>query len=222
MRLLSFLFVILSSSLLAQTSLGEVSDPEAMKILDAVKNDFNLYAAHKYQFQLDIEYPGHEGSQVNGHLIQKGDNFVLDMDERKIISDNESVWVYLKERNEVQINDVEEDVEEGEDLIKPSDIFKLIESGDFLFAISNHIFEDGRDITQIECKPLKTNSEYSKLRFSIIDKENDLKRVKVFYKDGSRMNMRIENHIKDFQTTDKMFKFAESDYDGVIVEDLRW
>lgn len=221
MRTIILLFFA-SITLSAQTDYNkhEDSDPKAISIIESIKDDFESYDAHKFEFSLDIEYPGHEGQNMSGHLIQSGEKFVLDMDERKIISDNQSVWVFLKERNEVQINDA--DFDEESDLMKPSDLFKLYNSGKFAFALSFVGKENGQAINQIECKPLDDDSEYSKMRITINERDNVINRMKIFFKDGSRMTMTIADHIRGFETSDKTFVFNEADYKDVTVEDLRF
>jgi len=187
---------------------------------ESVKQAYESYEAHKFNFILDIEYPGHEGDKITGHLIQRGDKFVLDMGERTIISDNESVWVYLKERNEVQINDA--DFEESDELMKPSDLFRMYNSGQYIFALNHTGTEAGQAISQIECKPKDKHSEYSKLRLTFLDASNEIKRIKIFFKDGSRMIMKITDHSPGYTTDENTFAFNKKDYKGVIVEDLRF
>jgi len=217
------LFVLGVSNLFAQSGnymSATESDPKAIELLESIKHDFESYKAHKFDFTIDIEYPAHEGQKMSGSLIQSGDNFVLDVDERKIISDNKSVWVYLKERNEVQINDA--DFEEGDELMKPSDLFKLYNSRKYVFAITNYTKEAGEAITQLECKPLDEDSEYSKIRITAADKSKEIKRMKIFFKDGSRMTMSVTSQTKDFEPEAGTFSFDAKNHEGVLVEDLRF
>jgi len=201
-------------------STAEDSDPKAIELIESIKETFEAHEAHRFDYSLDIEYPGHEGQKMSGFLIQSGEKFVLDMDSRKIISDNESVWVYLKERNVVEINDADFDEEEG--LMKPSDLFKLYNSGKYVFALSYVGQEKGITINQIECKPLEEDSEYSKLRITLNEKDNTIQRIKIFFKDASRMTMNITDYVAGYDTSSNTFAFNKADYEGVIVEDLRF
>ena len=222
MRIL-LLLILGTFSLSAQNAnyiSADDSDPKAIDLLESIKKDFESYTSHKFNFTIDIEYPGHEGQKMSGSLIQSGDNFVLDVDERKIISDNKSVWVYLKDRNEVQINDA--DFDDSDELMKPSDLFKMYNSGQYVFAITNYSKEVGEAITQLECKPLDEDSEYSKIRITSIDKSKQIKRMKIFFKDGSRMTMSVTNQVKGFEPEKGTFSFDPKKYEGVIVEDLRF
>ena len=196
------------------------SDVMALDILDAVHKDYHSVDSHRFDFSIGMEYPEHEGENFNGTLIQKGEQFSLDVKDRKIISDNTTVWVYHKKRNEVEINDAEPG--DTGDIMTPSKIIDLYKSDDYIFVISNYIFEKGEDVTQIECKPTDRASEYSKIRLTIADKSKAIRRVKVFYKDGTRMTMILDKHQKGYSTDAATFGFDESQHEGVHVEDLRF
>ena len=222
MRLLIFLFTFSSFSLSAQIAKADIekSDAQALSILEKMKTDYDSYLSHRFNFDVEIEYAEHEGENFSGSLIQAGDKFSLDLKDRNIISDTEIVWVYLKDRNELQINDAEFD--EDSDLMTPSDIFNLYNSDKFVFAISHNGQENGKAITQIECKSLDKDSEYSKIRLTISDSDFKPLRAKLFYKDGTRLTMKVVDHEKGFTTTASTFTFDESKYEGIMVEDLRF
>lgn len=196
------------------------SDPDAIKMLKKISTDYLSKAAHKIDFTLDIELPGSGMESQKGELIQAGEKFVLDLGSRKIISDTETVWLYLADMNEVQVNDA--DFDESEEFMSPSDIFSLYESDDFVFGISNYGEEEGKAITQIEGKPLTADSDYSKMRLTVMNKGQKVKRLKIFNKDGSRYTLHINSHDDSYKADESIFSFDESQYEGVHVEDLRF
>lgn len=199
---------------------GESSDPAAMEILASIKEDFDKYNSHLIQFEFTIEFPGEPSQVEEGILLQSNEKFKLDIGNRQIISDNETVWLYLKEDNEVQINDA--DFGDDGEYMSPDKIFKLYKSDEFIFAIFQNGYEDGMAVTQIECKPVDPDSEYAKMRLTVQDKNNKVKRFKIFSKDGSRFTMVLKEHKKNVQLDDREFSFNPVDYPGVIVEDLRF
>lgn len=204
----------------SQYTSQEESDPKAITLLEKIKNDYIKASGHKITFTLDMAFPGRGLESQSGDLIQSGEKFVLDMADRKIISDNETAWMYIKEMNEVQISDV--DFEATTDFMSPSDIFNLYQSKDYVFAITEYGKEEGQAVTKIECKPLSDDSEYSKLRLTVVDNGHRVKRLKIFSKDGSRFTMHIKEHDSKYKTDADTFKFIESDYEGVMIEDLRF
>lgn len=221
---LSTLIILLASlsTLFAQSQYvtAEDSDPQATKLLAKIGSQYNNGKIHQIDFALDIELPGQAKETQEGELIQDGQKFILDIEQRQIISDSETVWMFLKELNEVQVNDA--DFEEMDGFNSPADIFNLHESKDFVFAISSRFPEEGEDVTQIEAKPLDGDSEYSKMRLTVSDKGQKVKRLKIFYKDGSRFTMLIKKHNPDFSMGTSGFFFDASKHPGVHIEDLRF
>lgn len=204
----------------AQAEFNEKSDEEALNILEQISTKFNNGKGHSIDFEFLIEMSDASQETHEGQLFQAGNKFVLNLNEREIISDGESVWVYFKEENELQINDAEFD--EEDDFASPQSIFNLYKSDKYLFAISNYARENGQPVTQIECKPLDDDSEFSKMRLTVLDKSNRVKRFKIFAKDGTRMTMSISDHKEDISFSDDQFSFDESKYPDIIIEDLRF
>jgi outer membrane lipoprotein-sorting protein len=222
MKLLISIFLFVSISTYAQEFVAQVetSDESALAILEKIKTDFEAHKNHKIDFEFLVEYPGEQTIVELGTLLQSGDKFELELEDKKIISNNKTVWLYLKEANEVQINDADFG-DEGE-FMSPSTLFNLYQSKEYIFAISSQNIENGIAMTQIECKPLDPNSEYSKMRLSIQDKGNKVISMKIFSKDGSRFTMKILNHKLDVTVPVGAFEFNAADYHGVIIEDLRF
>jgi len=224
LALLSLINVVVLSAQ-AQYDTASDSDPAALKLLETISTSFLGADAHAIEFTLDIELPGSGMETQQGQLIQQGDKFVLDLGAQKIISDSETVWLYLKDLNEVQINDA--DFDDADELLtgdfsSPSDIFNLYKSTDYVFAIANHTTEAGSAITQIEGKPLAPDTEYSKMRLTVIDKGAQVKRLKIFAKNGGRFTLNIKEHNSNYIVPAGAFGFDASQYEGVHVEDLRF
>lgn len=212
--------MLLVSQAFCQNGFVEASDPEALSILETIEADFESQKSHEIDFELTIELPGEPIQKQEGQLIQSGDKFELRLDNQLIISDNETVWFYIEEDNEVQINDAEFG-DEGE-YMSPNTIFKLYKSELYLFALMNKFSEKGTQYTEIECKPLDEDSEYSKMRLTVIGEGPDVESFKIFAKDGSRFTMTIKQHQKNIPLRSGAFGFDTDDYPGVTVEDLRF
>lgn len=217
-----FLIILLSFAAKAQapTSAGDVSDPEAIRLLEQIKSNYDSHKSHLIEFDFIIELPGEAVQTQKGTLLQSGEKFELDIDSRKIISDNKTVWLYLKEDNEVQINDA--DFGDDGEYMSPNSIFKLYQSDAFVFAVFQHLYEEGKAVTQIECKPKDADSEYAKMRLTVVDKGPEVKRFKIFAKDGSRYTMVLKTHQTDVPLKPGAFSFNPAQYIGIIVEDLRF
>jgi len=196
------------------------SDPVAKHILDKISNKYEAYKSIEASFTISIEIPEEEPEVQKGSMKTEGDKFNVDIGDYNMISDGKDFWVHMKRNKEVQLNDATT-IEEEEDLLNPKDFFNIHKKGDYLYALVNENFEDGKAIQQIEFKPLDDESEYSKIRMTIEKKTNTVSRIKVFSKDGSRYVLKIDKLTsnKTFALTD--FQFDKSKHPGVHVEDLR-
>lgn len=218
MRIL--LFVLFITHYTANSQISEVSDVEALELLENIHTEYQSYDTHRFVFDMTIKYPEKEGDSYSGTLIQGGDKFSLDMGDRQIISDTETIWVFHKNRNEVELNDA--DFGEDSGILTPSDIFQLYKSDKYLFALGNYVTVNGQGATEVECKPLDRNSEYSKIRLIVSQKTNTIASAKLFYKDGSRLIMDLKEHNKGYTVTASNFTFDENLHPGVTIEDLRF
>ncbi|MGA0257822.1 MAG: LolA family protein [Saprospiraceae bacterium] len=216
------MMLCLSHGLIGQSSgdSNELSDQQARDILEKIMDDYESHNSHHISFDLKIELPGEAPQTKEGSLIQSGEKFELDIDDKLIISDDETVWLYLKNDNEVQINDA--DFGQDGEYMSPNTIFNLYKSDEFVFAIFQQSYENGKAITQIECKPRDPDSEYSKMRLTVEDHINAVKRFKIFAKDGSRFTMILNFHKKDVKLEEGTFRFDPEQYEDIIIEDLRF
>ncbi len=197
------------------------SDPEAKAVLDKLKAKFEGFTSVEAQFEIILEIPETPRERIVGNIIQSGEKFNVNMDERQVISDGETMWMILHNIEEVQIMDAE-DFQEEENFMSPLDLMNIHESGEYIYVLLNEGYENGTLIQQIEFKPIDKDSEYSKIRITVDKKAQSIKRVKVFSKDGSRYTMTV-NGWKSNQKYDALtFGFDEDKHFGYEIEDLKW
>ena len=203
----------------AQTA-PETSDPEAKAILEKMRTKYEAYQSVGADFTLTIEIPEEDKETQEGTIAQQGDKYRVDLEHQAVYSDGQSLWLYMKRNNEVQINDVDDFEEEGE-MLSPKDLLRIYEKEDFIYQLVNEDYENGVAIQQIEFKPTDKDSEYSKMRVTIDKKKVQIKRIKAFSKDGSRYTMEVKKFKPNEQYAAKDFVFNPADFPDVFVEDLR-
>ncbi len=212
---------IFSIGLFAQNQAAkEESDPKAKEALEKMRKKYSAYQTLEANFSLEIEVPEQPKEVQKGNLIQQGEKYRLLLNDRLLVSDGESSWLYLKKNKEVQINDVDEDAEEG-GISSPKDLLRAYEWKDYQYAIVNELTENGRLVQQIEFKPLKRDSDFSKIRLTIDKKTLDLVRIKSFGKDGSRYTIIIDKLTPNKQVPTSTFTFSKSECPDCHFEDLR-
>ena len=204
------------------TSLGIAQgniDKEAKNILEKLSKEYNSYASMEVTFDLILDLPDQSPETQNGKVIQKGDKYVLDLDDQAIYCDGNYVWLHLKDNEEVQINDIDEDADDA--FLTPKDMMTIYESDDYTYGITGTEKSKGTSITLIEFKPTDPDSEYSKLRLSVDKKANRMTSMKVFSKDGSKYTLVVKDIIKNKDFADAAFVFDPKKFPGIHVEDLR-
>lgn len=191
----------------------EKSDPEATKILKNLKKVYGKYEGLYIKYSLELEY-GEEREIQEGEILQAGDRFRLNNDGNLIINDGKTVWVYVKKQNEVQINDY---IPDEDELFSPAKILNIDENDkDFVYAITG---EDSRGY-KIEFKPRDKESEVMKIRLRVDKAQSKILSVKLFSKDGTRMNFTVKS-IKNVPPKADDFKFNKAAYPGVEEIDMR-
>ena len=217
---LAFLFV---STAFAQSAqfVKETSDPAAKAILEKLRTKYEAYESVEADFKLTIEIPAEEKEVQTGKLAQKGEQYRMTLDNQAIYCDGKTLWLYLKNHNEVQINNVDDFEDEEEDFLSPKDLLRIYEKEDFIYALTNVGFEKGIAIQQIEFKPLDKDSEYAKMRVTIDKKKNQIVRIKAFAVDGTRYTMEVTQFKPNLAYNAADFIFNPDKFPGIHVEDLR-
>jgi len=213
--MISMLFVLAFAYNQAAIQIDTQVDPEAKILLDKTTAKLDAQRAIKVDFNLEMVVPGQEPDLQEGLLIQEGEKFFFDIESQMIVSNTKAVYVYLKNDNEIQINDP--DFGEDGSLLSPAQMMRLYETESFFYAITDVV----GDLTKIEFKPEDEYSDYSKLRLSIDHNLNEIRKMEIFSKDGSRINLEVNKLELNPELDDRSFLFDVSEYPNAYIEDLR-
>lgn len=214
MKILTLLlFSMLSySQLISQI----IQDEDALTMVQQLEKKYNGFESLEVQFNLTIDIPEEDPILQTGRMIQKGNAYIIQSEAQDIYSDGQSVWVHLKDDNEVQINDVEEG-EPSLTNLSPKGILAMFDESTYEYAI---VKKEGKT-QQIEFKPMDQDSEFSKIRISVDAKSISLLDTKVFYKDGMRTTLEVGDVRTNQNYDSSQFMFDAAAHPGVYIEDLR-
>lgn len=215
MGILFLACLICLTPLQAQTSEIDEIDPEAKLILDRINSKLDALESLKVDFDMEIYIPGQEVDLQKGTLKQKKDFFFFDISSQSIVANGEAVYVYLKEDNEIQINDP--DFGDDGSLLSPAQMMRLYETEAFYYAITG---VDG-NISVVEFKPQDEFSDYSKLRIAIDTKKDEMQSLEIFSKDGSKIILKVNQITLNPNLSKSDFAFELSKYPNAYIEDLR-
>lgn len=192
-------------------------DPKAKEILDAMSEAYQEIGSFESDFSYSMENPTQSISEdFEGDIIVSGDKYRLNMGGQEIINNGETVWTYLEEVNEVNIDDYDPD--EGD--ISPTQIYNAYKRG-FKYVYLEDQTEDGTTFHIVDLLPENTDNQFFKIRLFISEDDKTLKKWQIYDKNGTIYTYEISNFNPDAEISEDVFSFDASNYDGVEVVDLR-
>mgnify|MGYP000860220236 FL=1 len=195
----------------------QLNDPKAKVLLDAVSKTYKNYESVEANFTLISTNPQqNKKKKKKGTVYLKGEKYKLLMGKQEIICDKKSVWTYLKDIKEVQINDYEPNKED----ITPSNMFTIYQN-DFNYILNGEDNIDKTECTIIDLMPKDKNKPFFKVRIWINKNAKFIKQMKVFDKNGSTYTYTVTLFNSKAGLEDNFFKFDTSKHPEVHVEDLR-
>jgi len=218
--LLTGLFIQLHAQKIDFTDVSQ-SDQEAKAILDQIKSNLDSYKGIEVDFDYVVTVPEEAPQKQEGNMLVVGERYALDLNDYGIYSDGQTVWMYDKAIEEVNINNREE----NEDLLisSPTDLLDFYQKDDFIYAFYDELVIDGRIITMIDFKPVDDEQEFFKIRLSVDKKQNLPAGAKLFYRDGTRIEVVFKQVSNQSQFSDSDFVLTKEDVDsGVEFIDLRY
>lgn len=196
--------------------LGE-SDKKSKDLLEQVSRKYKKYKTIRANFVMQIENPESKMDEKQpGTIHLKDDKYRLEMNNQEIICDNKTIWTYMKESKEVNINTYKPDKKN----ITPSQIFTVYEK-DFLSAPIEEANENGTLMQIVDITPIDKSKTFFKIKISISKKDNSIKRFKIFDKNGNRYTYEIQKFEPNIKLDDTLFTFDPKKYPGIEVIDLR-
>jgi len=200
---------------LAQST-DEKGDKKSNEILDRLTSITESYGTIKTEFlykMKNLEADIDETTQ--GTLYVKGDKYRLLIAGQEVISDGETIWTYIEDAEEVQVNSAEE----SEEAITPSNLLTAYNK-DYKSKFIRESFQYGTTVNVIDLTPVEGKSYY-KVRV-IIDKGKDqLLEITIFDKNGSTYSYIISEFSPNVELEDSYFNFNLADFPDVDVIDMR-
>lgn len=221
--LLSTFYFLLLTSVHAQQP-KEVVDAKAKGILDEVAAKTKTYTSIKAEFtNVTEKQETNAKSKVTdtqtGTLQLKGTKYKLEFKGQTIFCDSKTQWTYIKESNEVQVNNAPDPKET--DNINPVNIFTLYEKG-YKYKYEKEDVVSGVKVDIVNLYPLDAAKKtYHTIRLTIDREKKQIIAVKIINKNGTSSTITVKNFTPNSDMPDTMFTFSKADYKGVEVVDLR-
>jgi outer membrane lipoprotein-sorting protein len=192
-------------------------DKKAKEILTGTSAKYKSYKSMRAEFSYTLENPQAKIKETQvGNIILSGAKYRLNIAGQEIISDAKTIWTYMKEAKEVQVNDVDPSAEG----IKPSEIFTMYEKG-FLYKFIDEKNVGGKLVQNLELTPTDKTKEFFKIKLTIDKATKQIVKSIIFDKNGNRYTYAIKTFTPNFAVNANTFMFDIKKYPGVEVVDLR-
>jgi outer membrane lipoprotein-sorting protein len=197
---------------------AEAQDAKARTILDGVCQQTKAYTTLEIEFSYTMENKKsnlHETKK--GLASMKGDKYWLSFAGQTIMSDGKTQWTYIKDNNEVQVNNVDPNDDQA---MNPS---KLLTSYNKSFnpKFIKEELRNGKTLQILDLTPIKGRSYY-KIRVEIDKTAKQILNSIVYDKNGSTTyTYTVTKSTPNKTIPDSKFTFSAKDYPGVEVIDMR-
>lgn len=209
------LFLVLFLS--AANILFAQKDKSADKLLNTISNRYKKFKTIKADFTYVVESKADKSQEKQkGTIFVKGNKFRLDIAGQLIICNNQTVWTYSKEVNEVQVNNYNP----KQDAIRLDDIFTMYDKG-FIYKMEEEKKEGGKEIAVVELTPKDKKKNFFKIKLTIDKTNQSIIKSVVYDKNGTIHTYLITNQVPNLKLEDGFFSFDSKKFPKVEVIDLR-
>ncbi len=204
------------TSLLVFTAIlafSQGKDSKAATLLDEVSAKAKAYKSIKVDFSYTMEnVKARINEEKTGTLLLSGDKYTMSAAGQMVICDGKTIWTYIKESNEVQINALEN----KDDALTPS---KLLTSYNANYK-SKIIKSADPAIESVELIP-NTSKNFTKAILGIDKAKKQVRSFTLYDKSGNTFTYKIKNYLTDTPVTASDFTFDAKKFPGVEVIDMR-
>lgn len=206
---------ILTSLIIVSSVLAfcQGKDPRAVALLEEVSKKAKSFKSIKVDFSYSMENTkARINEEKTGTLLVSGDKYKMSAAGQTVICDGKTIWTYLKESNEVQVNALEN----KDDAMTPS---KLLTSYNSNYK-SKIIKSSDLSMESVELIP-NTSKTFTKAILGIDKAKKQVKSFTLYDKSGNTFTYKIKSYITDTPVTDADFTFDTKKFPGVEVIDMR-
>lgn len=193
------------------------SAQNAKTILDAMSAKYK--AIHSFTSNIDytmVNKADGINDTFKGSIAVKGDMYSLKMGGQEVINNGTTVWTYLPDDNEVNIDN--HSAEAGD--ITPSSIYTIYQKG-FTYVILSPVTIGDKKYDVVDLIASDKDAQFYKIRLEIAQVDKTLGKFTMYDNEGSEFSYTISNFNSEVKLNDSDFEFDEAKHKGVEVIDLR-
>ncbi len=206
------IIALLTAALIFPITAGAQTDKKAKAILDEVSIKTKSFKTIRIDFTYQMENKAQKiNDSFKGTIISKGDSYKLTFSGQEVISNGKTVWTFLKDANEVQINNVSHD----EESFSPTSLLN-----NYSENFRPKLIEENAKNQIIELTPIQKKN-FNKVRITIEKSKKMLSSISIYDKNGSVYTYTVNKFETDIPFKDSMFSFRAEEHPGVDEIDMR-
>jgi outer membrane lipoprotein-sorting protein len=185
------------------TVLYSQNDKKARAALDEVSAKTKTYSSIRIEFTYKMENTSQKiNDSYKGVLISKGDRYKLSFSGQEVISDGKTVWTFLKDANEVQINNVSTDG----DSFTPTNLLNTYNDN-----YKAKLIEENAKHKVIELVPIQKKN-FNNVKVTIENARKMVSSLSIFDKNGSVYTYQVNKFESNLPYTDNSFVFKKEEH----------
>lgn len=197
---------------------ASAQDQKAEQILEQLKSELQDQKSLEASFLLTLKNPqGKLMDEKKGRFLLSGEKYRVDLGNQLIISDNNTLWVYLKEANEVQITDFDPD----QGGLSPAKLFSGFWDKDYSAHYRGSKTVNGKSCELVELHATGKSAPFSRIQLAVAKEGKQLVSGQFVDQSGGSFEYKILDYKPNVKTQASQFRFQEKDHPGVEVIDLR-
>lgn len=212
---------LLLISILAMTLSIMAQSPEVQRgkeILDRVSAKTKGYTSIKADFSFTLENLQAEMTDTyEGVILIKDDKYKASIMGADTYFDGTTMWMHMKEVNEVNISGPEMMDEES---LNPATIFSIYEQG-YRYVHAGETTINGKTADIVDLFPEDRNKPFSRVKLYIYRDNLQFAKIVQIGKDGNNYIVDIKKMETNVPASDSMFTFDTAKHPNVDVIDLR-
>lgn len=195
-------------------------DQKAKVILDKMSDKYQNILSYKTNFVYRLKNKVEDiDEEFSGEIMVKGEKYVLFMSDQEIFNDGETIWTFLMDANEVNVDYYMPN--EGD--LSPNNIYSAYKKGyRYRWIEIKKVGSKTLDVIELQPEdPKDPDKIFYRIILNIDQDDNTIHSWEMYDRGGNIFSYTISGFNPQFIAEDSFFQFNASEYPDVEVVDLR-